>query len=69
MPQFEELILPASSVIGLQLETSLSSERARVEDRVEARVTRDVLAAGRVAIPAGARVIGSGDRGRQAAAR
>lgn len=59
VPQFEELILPASSVIGLQLESPLSSERARVEDRVEARVTRDVLAAGRVAIPAGSRVLGS----------
>ena len=59
VPQFEEVILPASSVIGLQLETYLSSERARVEDRVNARVTRDVLAAGRVAIPAGSRVLGA----------
>ena len=59
VPQFEEVILPASSVIGLQLETHLSSERARVEDRVNARVTRDVLAAGRVAIPAGSRVLGA----------
>jgi hypothetical protein len=59
VPQFEEVILPSSSVIGLQLETSLSSERSRLEDRVDARVSRDVMAAGRVAIPAGARVIGS----------
>jgi len=58
-PQFEDVILPAASVIGLQMESSLSSERARIEDRVEARVTRDVLSAGRVAIPAGSRVIGS----------
>ncbi len=58
-PQFDEVVLPAASVIGLQVDTSLSSERARVEDRVEARVTRDVMADGRVAIPAGARVIGS----------
>ena len=58
-PQFEEVILPASSVIGLQIESALSSERARPEDRVEARVTRDVMAAGRVAIPAGSRVVGS----------
>ena len=58
-PQFEEVVVPASSVIGLQVTTSLSSERTQVEDRVEARVTRDVLAAGRVAIPAGSRVIGS----------
>ena len=46
-------------MIGLQVETSLSSERARIEDRVEARVTRDVMAEGRVAIPAGSRVLGS----------
>ena len=59
VPQFEEVILPASSVIGLQLDTPLSSERARVEDRVEARVSRDVMAAGRVAIPAGSRLIGT----------
>jgi hypothetical protein len=58
-PQFEELVLPASSVIGLQVETALSSERARLEDRVDARVTRDVLVNGRVAIPAGSRVFGS----------
>jgi type IV secretory pathway VirB10-like protein len=57
--EFVEVVIPASSVIGLQLDTSLSSERARVEDRVDARVTRDVTAGGRVAIPAGSRVIGS----------
>jgi type IV secretory pathway VirB10-like protein len=59
VPQFEEVVLPASSVVGLQVDTPLSSERARVEDRVEARVTRDVTSGGRVAIPAGSRVLGS----------
>jgi hypothetical protein len=54
-----KLILPASAVIGLQVETPTTTERARVEDRVDARVSRDVMAAGRVAIPAGSRVIGS----------
>ena len=58
-PQFEEVVLPASSVVGLQVDTPLSSERARIEDRVDARVTRDVTSSGRVAIPAGSRVIGS----------
>jgi type IV secretory pathway VirB10-like protein len=57
--EFVEVVIPASSVIGLQLESSLSSERAEVEDRVDARVTRDVTAGGRVAIPAGSRVVGS----------
>jgi hypothetical protein len=58
-PTFEELVVPAESVIGLQNETSLSSESAQVEDRVEARVTRDVRVHGQVAIPAGARAIGT----------
>jgi type IV secretory pathway VirB10-like protein len=59
VPQFEEITVPAEAVIGLQLESSLSSDTARVEDRVEARVTRDVRVNGRVAIPAGSRVLGS----------
>jgi type F conjugative transfer system protein TrbI len=57
--QFEEVVLPAASVMGLEVETSLSSERTRVEDRVDAKVARDVIADGHVAIPAGSRVIGS----------
>ena len=58
-PQFDEVVLPASSVLGLQVETPLSSERTQIEDRVEARVTRDVTSDGRVAVPAGSRVLGS----------
>jgi type IV secretory pathway VirB10-like protein len=56
---FEELVVSKDSVIGLQTEGRLSSETARVEDRVEARVTRDVRVGDRVAIPAGARALGS----------
>ena len=56
---FEELVVSADSVIGLQTENRVSSETARVEDRIEARVARDVRVGGRVAIPAGARAIGS----------
>ena len=58
-PQVDELVVPASSVIGLRVETPISTERAHVEDRVNGRVTRDVMADGRVAIPAGAQAIGS----------
>jgi type IV secretory pathway VirB10-like protein len=56
---FEELVVSADSVLGLQNETKVTSETARVEDRVEARVTRDVRVGDRVAIPAGARAIGN----------
>jgi hypothetical protein len=57
-PQFVELVVPAESVIGLQVETALSSENARVEDEVVARVTRDVRVDDRIAIPSGARAHG-----------
>ena len=56
---FEELVVSADSVIGLQNESPLSSERARVEDRVEARVVRDVRVGDQVAVPAGSRALGS----------
>jgi hypothetical protein len=56
---FEELIVSADSVIGLQTENRITSETARIEDRVEARVTRDVKVGDRIAIPAGARALGS----------
>ena len=57
-PLFDELVVAANSVIGLEIESAITSERARVEDAVAARVTRDVKVGDRVAIPAGARVQG-----------
>ncbi|HNV01994.1 MAG TPA: hypothetical protein PLE61_07775 [Vicinamibacterales bacterium] len=56
---FEEFVVPADSVLGIQLASSVSSEVARVEDPVEARVIRDVLVGTSVAIPAGTRIVGS----------
>ena len=50
--------MPAESVIGLEIDTTVSSETARVEDEVIARVTRDVRVGDRVAIPAGAKAHG-----------
>ena len=58
-PQVDELIVSADSVIGLQLKNTVSSETSQVEDRVEAQVVRDVAVGGRVAIPAGSRVLGA----------
>ena len=57
-PQYDEIVVPAASVIGLQIESSISSEQARVEDEVVARVTRDVRVGDRIAIPEGARAEG-----------
>ena len=55
----EELVIPADSVIGLQVDTSVSTDDAEIEDTVEARVTRDVMVGDQVAISAGSQVFGS----------
>jgi hypothetical protein len=52
-PRFVDLVVAQDSVLGLQMESSVSSEKARIEDEVTARVTRDVRVGDRVAIPAG----------------
>jgi hypothetical protein len=57
-PQYHELVVAAGSVVGLQVESSLSSETAEVEDPVMARVTRDVKVGDHLAIPAGAKARG-----------
>jgi hypothetical protein len=56
---FREVVIASDSVIGLQMESTVSSEGAAVEDRVEARVVRDVRAGSEVAVPAGSRMLGS----------
>lgn len=58
-PKFEEVIVKSDSVIGIRLDSAISSETARVEDRVTARVSRDLTVGDRLAIPAGARLEGN----------
>jgi hypothetical protein len=53
-----EYTLDSGSVMGLQIENTVSSATARLEERVEARVTRDVRVGGEVAVPAGSRLRG-----------
>jgi hypothetical protein len=55
------LTIPANAVLGVRLSRSVSSESAEVEDPVEATLTRDLIAGGRVAVPAGTRLLGSVD--------
>ena len=57
-PRYEDLVLPAQGVIGIQLDRAVSSETAHVEDEVLGHVTRDVRVGDRVAIPAGSRAMG-----------
>ena len=57
--EFVDVTVPSDAVLGLQIERTVSSELARVEDKVDARVTRDVRVDNRSAIPAGSTVRGS----------
>jgi hypothetical protein len=57
-PRFEELTLKEDSVIGIRLDSAISSETAKVEDKVIARVSRDVTVDDHTAIPAGSRLEG-----------
>src|SRR5690606_24237255 len=41
-PPIELVELAANTVIGIRLDTTVSSETARIEDEVQARVTRPV---------------------------
>ena len=52
--EFEEFVVSTDAVVGLQVETFTTSENARLEDEVVARVTRDVRVRERVVIPGGA---------------
>jgi hypothetical protein len=58
LPVFQELVVAPDSVVGLQIESTISSEQARIEDRVDGRVIRDVRVGGDVAIPVGAQAVG-----------
>jgi hypothetical protein len=58
-PRYEQVELPSNVVIGIRIETTISSETAQVEDQVEARVTRPVVIDGRTVIPTGARLTGT----------
>ncbi len=59
VPEYVDLEVPSDSVLGLQVERTVTSDTAKVEDKVSARVTRDVRVGSRVAIPAGSVVTGS----------
>src|SRR5262249_55849325 len=58
-PVLQALTVHQDSVIGIRLDTTVSSETARVEDRVTATVARDVNVAGRTAIPSGSKLEGN----------
>jgi hypothetical protein len=57
--EIEEVTVAADAVIGIRLDTQVSSETARIEDRVTARVTRAVAIDGRTVVPSGSTLEGT----------
>lgn len=57
-PQFDEVEVEADSVLGIKVDSTVHSETARIEDPVEAHVSRDLRIGSLVAVPAGTRVLG-----------
>lgn len=56
---FEVVEVPSEAVLGIRIDTPISTETSKVEDRVVGRLTRDVSVEGRVVIRAGAEVHGT----------
>jgi hypothetical protein len=52
-PLLEEATIEPGTVIGIRLDSPVSSEHAKLEDRVRAVVTRDVTLDDQVVLPAG----------------
>ena len=57
-PRMEEVTVKEDAVIGITLDSTVSTQTSKVEDRVTAQVTRDVAVEGRTAIPAKSRLEG-----------
>lgn len=53
------LTLKKDSVIGIRLDDAITSETARVDQKITAKVSRDVIVDGTTAIPAGAKLEGT----------
>jgi hypothetical protein len=57
--RFADVIVKEGAVIGIRLDLAISTTTAKVEDKVTARVARDVTVDGLTAIPLGARLEGT----------
>jgi hypothetical protein len=52
-------MIRGGEILDVQLQSPLSSETAKVEDEVDARIIKDVRAGNFLAIPAGTKIMGS----------
>jgi hypothetical protein len=58
LPAYREVTIPAGTVLAVELRSAVSSDKSRVEDRVQAALRRPVTVGGVEALPVGTPVIG-----------
>lgn len=58
-PLPEDVEIPSGEILEIELQSPVSSETAKVEDRVEARITKEVRVGATIAIPAMTKLLGS----------
>lgn len=59
VPTYEEVEIPSGSIIELQLQSPLSSETAKLEDRVESRISKEVRVGQTIVVPVGTKLLGT----------
>lgn len=57
-PDFREVTIPAGTVLPVELQTTIASDKSRVEDPVRARVRQAVVVDGVTVVPAGSPMSG-----------
>jgi hypothetical protein len=57
-PAYKEITIPPDTTLEATLDTTVASDSSRVEDRVEAAVTKPVVIEGLEVVPAGSRLTG-----------
>jgi hypothetical protein len=58
-PQYREVIIPAGTVLALELQSAVASDSSNVEDPVRATLRRGITVGGVEAVPAGSAVLGN----------
>jgi hypothetical protein len=58
-PEFRDITVPAGTILPVELQTAIASDRNRIEDPVRARVRSPLVIDGVTAVPEGSAVIGS----------
>jgi len=58
-PKFQEVTIPAGTVLTARLSTAIASDTSKVEDAVRGTLTKPLVVSGETTVPAGAEIAGA----------